>query len=368
MLPRPASAASLPARATLMARTKNRCLAHWRQGRRRHHASRSASSPCKKGWPATTGWSRSCRSSPGSISPRGTTSRSAATKSAKRRSLTKRQQLVSDNHALDGDLVAKCKADLDKIDKNIRPGTLWNVGHDDRKPRRSGTLAKAPRSAPRRHRAHAGRPEGVRRSRTSSTRSIVVNLASTEPPVDEAELPAKWKDLAKLLDKPKKLPAGRQLAVCDRRARPGLSVHQLHAVARLGPRRHSRTGARARHLPHGARRQDGRNAAEERARADVRRPQPAGDELGRPQHLRQPRRQGARRPGQQADQGPQQGPPAAPDPRLLAADARQHRIHRKPRRLENRLGPHPLPRLPRHADDRCSSPGKAAIRCWPRRW
>ena len=36
---------------------------------------------------------------------------------------------------------------------------------------------------------------------------VVVNLASTEPPVDETALPERWKDLEKLLDKPgKKFP------------------------------------------------------------------------------------------------------------------------------------------------------------------
>ena len=38
------------------------------------------------------------------------------------------QQLVRNNHALDGDLVARCKADLDKVDKNSRQGTLVSVG------------------------------------------------------------------------------------------------------------------------------------------------------------------------------------------------------------------------------------------------
>src|SRR5438067_1779020 len=38
------------------------------------------------------------------------------------------QQLVKNNHALDGELVAKSKGDLDRIDKKIRSGTLFNVG------------------------------------------------------------------------------------------------------------------------------------------------------------------------------------------------------------------------------------------------
>src|SRR5205814_927362 len=38
------------------------------------------------------------------------------------------QQLAKNNHALDGELVGKLKAELDKLDKNIRTGTLLNVG------------------------------------------------------------------------------------------------------------------------------------------------------------------------------------------------------------------------------------------------
>src|SRR5437773_33233 len=38
------------------------------------------------------------------------------------------QQLARNNHALEGELVAKLKGDLDRLDKNTRPGTLRNVG------------------------------------------------------------------------------------------------------------------------------------------------------------------------------------------------------------------------------------------------
>src|SRR5215207_5582492 len=38
-------------------------------------------------------------------------------------------KLANVSRALDPALVEKCKADLDKIDKNIRLGTIYNVGH-----------------------------------------------------------------------------------------------------------------------------------------------------------------------------------------------------------------------------------------------
>jgi myo-inositol-1-phosphate synthase len=107
-------------------------------------------------------------------------------------------RLVHDNHALDGDLVAKLKGDLDKLDKNIRPGTLWNVGP------KIESLADAAfrkrRESPRAaiERIQADLKEFVVKHGLDEL--IVVNLASTEPP-PEIEFPARWKELAGSLDK-----------------------------------------------------------------------------------------------------------------------------------------------------------------------
>jgi myo-inositol-1-phosphate synthase len=110
------------------------------------------------------------------------------------------QQLVKGNHALDGDLVAKLKSDLDKLDKNVRPGTLYNVGARiesiaDQSVRK---LREAPRAVIERFQSDLR--EFAKTSGLDQI--IVVNLASTEPPL-EMELPPRWKDLAKLLDKKK---------------------------------------------------------------------------------------------------------------------------------------------------------------------
>jgi myo-inositol-1-phosphate synthase len=114
------------------------------------------------------------------------------------------QQLVVNNHALRGELVAKVKPELDKIDKNVRLGTLWNVGSTIEKvaakEARAVSRAETPRSA-------IDRVQGDLtdfRKRHALDEVVVVNLASTEPPLEEAPLPTKWKDLAKLLDKPRK--------------------------------------------------------------------------------------------------------------------------------------------------------------------
>ena len=59
----------------------------------------------------------------------------------------------------------------------------------------------------------------------------------------------------------------------------------------------------------------------------------------------------SRRPGQQGVEDPHQGPGHQLHRRLQAADARVDRVHRIARRLEDGVGPHPLPGLPRHEDD-----------------
>jgi myo-inositol-1-phosphate synthase len=121
------------------------------------------------------------------------------------------EQLVQGNHALDGDLVTKLKSDLDKLDKNTRPGTLYNVGS------RIESLADASvrklRESPRGviERFQADLREFAKNNHLDEV--VVVNLASTEPPL-ETELPPRWKDLARLLDKKKcPLPASSLYAI-----------------------------------------------------------------------------------------------------------------------------------------------------------
>jgi len=121
------------------------------------------------------------------------------------------QQLVRGNHALDGELVARLKGDLDKLDKNTRPGTLVNVGSTieclaDPAIRK---VRESPRAAIERFQGDF--QQFVKKQ--GLDKLLVVNLASTEPAPDE-ELPARWKDLSKLLDKKKcPLPASTLYAI-----------------------------------------------------------------------------------------------------------------------------------------------------------
>jgi myo-inositol-1-phosphate synthase len=124
------------------------------------------------------------------------------------------QQLASNNHALDGELVTKLKPDLDKLDKNIRNGTLVNVGSAI-----EGIAAPGSKRPPEAARAAIERVQADLKDFAAKNRLdeiIVVNLASTEPPL-ESVLPTRWKELQKLLD----------------RKRCPLTASSLYAIAAL---------------------------------------------------------------------------------------------------------------------------------------
>jgi myo-inositol-1-phosphate synthase len=110
------------------------------------------------------------------------------------------QQLARNNHALDGELIGKLKPDLDKLDKNIRPGTLLNVGSaiENLAPPAAKRERESPRAAI--ERVQSDLKDFAAKNRLDQI--IVVNLASTEPPL-ESVLPTRWKELARLLDKKK---------------------------------------------------------------------------------------------------------------------------------------------------------------------
>ena len=117
---------------------------------------------------------------------------------------TEAQRLVQNNHALDADLVSRLKPDLDKFDRNVRPGTLWNVG--DAIENLADPQLKKTRESPRAaiERIQSDLKEFAKAGKLDQV--IVVNLASTEPPSDDSALPTKWKELDRLLDRPKQFP------------------------------------------------------------------------------------------------------------------------------------------------------------------
>jgi myo-inositol-1-phosphate synthase len=107
------------------------------------------------------------------------------------------RKLARTSRAFDESLVEACRAELEQIDQSIRMGVLWNVGPTIR------TLADAECQAKVEHPWESiGRlQQDLHEFRTANRldRVIVVNLASTEPPVDAAKLPAAWAGMARLL-------------------------------------------------------------------------------------------------------------------------------------------------------------------------
>lgn len=131
--------------------------------------------------------------------------------------LAEAEKLQRESRAVDAGLVAKCKSELEKCDREVKPGVLFNVGDTIR------SLASAPNKRRKESpRAAVERVQADLRSfakRNKLDQVIVVNVASTEPRADnDGAIPAKWKDLEKLLDKPAKCP---------------LSASSLYAIAAI---------------------------------------------------------------------------------------------------------------------------------------
>lgn len=112
-------------------------------------------------------------------------------------------QLAKVSHAIDGDLIKQLKTDLDAIDANIRPGTLINVGSAITKLADADLRQQqeSPRAAIERIQADLA----AFKQDHQLEQVIVMNVTSTEPPL-EVELPTKWADMAKLLEKPQDCP------------------------------------------------------------------------------------------------------------------------------------------------------------------
>ena len=112
-------------------------------------------------------------------------------------------RLATESHTVLPEILARCKAELNRIDRRIRPGTIHKVGR---------TIAKmAGSEIPRREspqevldRIHRDLAEFIEANRLAHV--VVVNVASTEPLVDSASIPASWEELEPLLKRPRKCP------------------------------------------------------------------------------------------------------------------------------------------------------------------
>lgn len=127
------------------------------------------------------------------------------------------ERLHRESRVFDGKLVEAARAELDKIDRHIRPGTLIRCGETIEELAASsmrGDAKEQPRDAVRRLQADLKafqNAEGL-------GRVIVVNVASTEPATNYVELPPRWSELERLLDEGASSP---------------LSASSLYAIAAL---------------------------------------------------------------------------------------------------------------------------------------
>jgi myo-inositol-1-phosphate synthase len=112
-------------------------------------------------------------------------------------------RLATESHAIDPELIGRCRSELDKVDRRIRPGTILGVGPTIAAFAGPEVPAKeTPREAV--IRIQNDLREFAAEHRLEHT--IVVNVASTEPPCDAASLPADWPSLDRLLDRPRACP------------------------------------------------------------------------------------------------------------------------------------------------------------------
>ena len=114
------------------------------------------------------------------------------------RSYDEALRMHNESRAIDLGVLSKCKAELDRIDKLIRPGTLLNVGPTiaSLAGGEAGQITETPRQA-------IERIQHDLRSFAEEQKLehiVVVNVSSTEPPVDAGGFPDRWSELEKLLD------------------------------------------------------------------------------------------------------------------------------------------------------------------------
>ncbi|HRF01464.1 MAG TPA: inositol-3-phosphate synthase [Pirellulaceae bacterium] len=108
-------------------------------------------------------------------------------------------QLANVSRAVDRDLVRSLEAELDEVDRRVRPGVLVNVGSTIERLADDAlrNVAETPAEAVRRIRKDLEEFAAAEKLE----RVIVVNVASTEPAPDLERLPTTWEELAPELEK-----------------------------------------------------------------------------------------------------------------------------------------------------------------------
>ncbi len=114
------------------------------------------------------------------------------------------QMLHRESNMFDPEMLKKTRSDLLRVDKNIKTGILTNVGSTIEK--LADANLRQQKSSPREALEKVKRDLKKFRSDNNLDRVIVLNLTSTEPPIDSDMVPGTWAELEKLLDKPRRFP------------------------------------------------------------------------------------------------------------------------------------------------------------------
>jgi len=125
-------------------------------------------------------------------------------------------RMHTESRAIDAGIIEACREELEAVDARIRPGTVINVGSTIEKLAGDADLARG--ETPRDAIARVQRDLREFVEASGLDQLVVVNVASTEPPVEASRLPSTWAELSDQLDSPDTCP---------------LSASSLYAIAAL---------------------------------------------------------------------------------------------------------------------------------------
>ena len=112
-------------------------------------------------------------------------------------------RLARESRAIDPRLIEQCTPELEQIERRIGPGTIYKVGPTIEQFAGSDVpRGESPKQAVERVQRDLSQFAEARRLE----HVIVVNVASTEPPIDPESIPPSWPELERLLERPEECP------------------------------------------------------------------------------------------------------------------------------------------------------------------
>ncbi len=112
-------------------------------------------------------------------------------------------KLATESRTADRELIGKCRTELNRTDRRIRPGTLYRVGPTIA---RYADLDIPKKETPRDSVDRLRQDMADFAKAEKLAHVVVVNVASTEPAVDASLIPPDWDGLEPLLSRPRKCP------------------------------------------------------------------------------------------------------------------------------------------------------------------